>query len=236
MTNLPDECVADNLVCYYKYRYTFADTEDTLEIQRCKANQILAELTGYMYEPKYTLGIECYTKGMQPTKPHLHIHFLSKHPRKNIREQLRSKLNMVGRNIQSIKPEVLVDEMKFWRYPLKQQKGETKRYYRVLGFTNEEQAHLIDVAYSCWKQSAEVEVNKQIRREERTGKDRLFSYLDANVYTEEMTLRDCRIESYRYYIEHEDTFAQPTVKGYAYMYAVSRKIISVEEFDDLMGV
>lgn len=234
MTSLPNDCVADNLVCYYKYRYTF-DSDISLETQKSISNQILADLLPYMTIDKYTLGIEHYTKGMQVAKPHLHIHFLSKHPSKNIREKLRINHNMIGR-VQSCKAEVLVDEEKFWRYPLKQQKGETRKYSRVSGFTDEEVSHMKDVAYSCWKQSAEVETAKAQRREERSGKDRLFAYLDNNVYTPDMTLRECRISSYRYFVENEDGFSQPTVKGYAYMYALKKKIITYEEFDDFMGI
>lgn len=230
---MTDVSVADNLVCFYKYRYTF-DVDTTLSMQKSVANQILADIRPYMTIEKYTLGIEYYTKGMQVAKPHLHIHFMSKHPAKNIREKLRANHNMIGR-VQACKAEVLVDEEKFWRYPLKQQKSESQKYHRTAGFTEDEVKHMVDVAYSCWKQAAEVECAKQSKREERSGKDRLFAYLDT-VIDDNMTLRDCRIESYKYYVEFEDGFSQPTVKGYAYMYALKKGIISFEEFDDLMGV
>lgn len=228
-----DVSVADNLVCFYKYRFTF-DADTSLQAQISKANQILADIMPYMIVEKYTLGIEYYTKGMQVAKPHLHIHFMSKHPAKNIREKLRTNHEMIGR-VQACKAEVLVDEEKFWRYPLKQQKNQSRKYHRTFGFSDDEEKHMIDVAYSCWKQAAEVEGARIARREERSGKDRLFAYLDS-VYDDTMTLRGLRIESYKYYVNFEDGFSQPTVKGYAYMYALKKGIISFEDFDDLMGI
>lgn len=228
---MTDVSTSDNLVCYYKYRYTFA-SETTKSDQITKANQIVAELRKYMVEDKYTMGIEYYTKGMAATKPHMHVHFLSKTARATIREQLRTKFDIIGRNVQSIKPEVLVDVEKFWRYPLKQQKGESKQYSRTIGFTDEEIKHMIDVAYSCWKQAAEVAIAKQIKKEERSGKERLFAYLDTKTLS---TLRECRIESYKYYAGYEESFSANTIIGYATVYALTKGIISYEDFDDLVA-
>lgn len=229
-TIVPPIAASDNLPTYYKYRYTY-DLSASLQTQITLANQFLAEIRHYMLLPKYTLGIEHYTKGMQPCKPHLHIHFVSKHSSKNIREQLRTKFGLIGR-VQSCKAEVNVDEFKFWRYPLKQQSGESKRFFRTEGFSKEDEKHYLDVAYACWKQAAEVSISKQQRKEERSSKDRLFTYLDET-FEDSATLRDYRIAAYRYYVEHEDTFSPSSIRGYVYMYVLRRGIISYEDFDSL---
>lgn len=218
----------DNLPTFYKYRHTFA-ANLTLDEQRQLANLIyLHILEHYSHDGRVVMGIEHYTKGMVSTKPHVHIHFVSRCVAKNMRDAIAAKFDFKGR-CQSCKAEVLVDEFKFWRYPLKQQKGETKRFSRANGFSDEEISRYRDVAYDCWKQSAEVFIRKEEAKLERTSRDRLYAYLDK---LEIDGLRDAMIKAFRYYAENEDNFNITTVKGYVHIYVMKKGIISVEDLVD----
>lgn len=222
----------DNLPAYFKYRYTFVSNVP-VEEQRRIANLIFLHiLEHYSHDGRVVMGVEHYTKGMVPTKPHVHIHFVSKCAAKNMRDVIGRKFDFKGR-CQTCKAEVLVDEFKFWRYPLKQQKSNTKVFSRSNGFSEEEITRLRDVAYECWKQSAEVFIRKEEAKLERTSRDRLFAYLDGVQISD---LRDAMIKAFRYYAEHEDNFNITTVKGYVHIYVMKKGIISVEEMVDKYGM
>lgn len=219
----------DNLPVFYKYRFTYPDG-DTQENQIMIANQLFSEIQSlYSMDGRMTMGIEHYTKGMVAAKPHVHIHFVSKVASDSIRHHLRDKFEMIGR-VQSCKAEVLVDEDKFWRYPLKQQKSETRIYRKQIGFTDEVFHNMIDVAYACWKQSAEVAIRREEARVERTSRDRLYTYLRAEGVD---TVRSAMIAACQYYIQFPDeTFNHMVVKGYVQMYCMRAGIVAVEDFVD----
>lgn len=222
------QLVEDNLPVFYKYRYTFSDDwKDDLKSQILRVKRIAEHIKSHwMYGDKMTVGLEHFTKGMLVTKPHVHIHFMSKHSSDTIRKGLAYSFELIGR-CQSCKAEVLVDELKYWRYPLKQQSGETKRFCQVFGFSNEKE--MIDVAYACWKQSAEVYVAKAEKKLERTSKDRLFVYLD----TQQLSLEhDIVMAAYKYYVEYEDNFCVKTVNGYVHIYLLQKGILSYSDFKD----
>lgn len=215
------------LPVYYKYRYTFSRFENTLEVQIERAKRIKKYIqTHYSLGDKIVMGIEHYTKGMLATNPHVHIHFISRVAGDTIRKGIMREFDLIGR-CQSCKAEVLVDEGKFWRYALKQQHGETKKYCEVDGFSSQEVNQMIDLAYACWLQSAEVSIHKLEKKAEKTSKDRLFAYLDTKqLFLEEEVVRN----AYEYYVEHEDTFNVATVNGYIHIYLLKNKIMSYEIF------
>lgn len=226
------ELSSQNLPVYYKYRYTFdKDTQD-LSVQQSFSKLIIAWIKKhYLVGDKITAGIEHYTKGMLPAKPHLHIHFLSRSKADTIRKGLAYNWpeNFIGR-CQSCKAEVIVDEPKFWRYPLKQQSGDTRKYAVAVGFTKEEKQSMIDTGYACWKQSAEVLQSKLEKKEEKIAKDRLFIYLGKKQYKD---IRTIYIEAYRYFVEYEPSFSYTSVNGYAEMYMLQNQILTYEEYFEL---
>lgn len=218
---------ADNLTAFYKYRYTFGRNEDTLEKQQNMATCIFNFIKSHFaLGGKLIMGLEYYTKGMISTKPHIHIHFQSKHKADWIRKAIAREYELIGR-CQSCKAEVLVDEPKFWRYPLKQQDGETKKLVKFAGFEIDEVRVMRDIAYACWKQSAEISVGKAEKKEERTTYDRLVVYLDTIAFESEKQLT---IEAYKYYVENEDTFNHVTITGYVHKYLLKKGYMSYTEY------
>lgn len=217
------------LPVYYKYRYTFKKEEDTIDDQKRVMKYFVTFIKqNYLLGEKLIAGIEHFTKGMISTKPHIHIHFISRHSSDTIRKGIMRRFELIGR-VQCCKAEVLVDEGKFWRYPLKQQQGDTKRGHLAYGFSQEEVIQMRDVAYECWKQAAEISVGKMERKLEKTSRDRLFAYLDQQ---QELTERICARLAYEYYVEHEDNFNYNTVNGYIHIYLLKNKIVTYEQFLD----
>jgi len=225
----------DTLPQYFKYRYTFPK-DYSLEDQIKLARDIVALLKKrYTSDPRLTAGIEHYTKGMLGAKPHLHVHFISKHPSNTIRKGLAQEFRFIGR-CQGCIPEVLVDEDKFFRYPLKQQKGETKRLCLFNQFTKEEILIMIDVAHAIWMQSAEVSIGKLEKKIERSSEDRLFQYLDRYFEIENpTTLTQVISTSVMYFVEHEPCFNFTTIQGYTEKYLLSRKKISIKKYLEIKG-
>lgn len=219
-----------NLPVYYKYRYTFKPkTELNEQIEFGK--RILKYIKNqFALGDKITAGIEHYTKGMLQTKPHIHIHFMSRTKGDTIRKALTRQWpeEYIGR-CQSCKAEVLVDESKFWRYPLKQQMNDSKVFGVVMGFDDSEKQIMVETAYACWKQSAEILIGKLEKKEEKSSRERLFSYLDLNRESLN-TLAKVHIEAYKYFVENENILNVPTVDGYINIWLLKNQIISYTDF------
>lgn len=221
----------NNLPVYYKYRYTFDKEEQDISSQQQKCYRLVNYIKQhYLIGSKITAGVEHYTKGMMVAKPHCHIHFCSKHTSDTIRKGLSRQYEMIGR-VQSCKAEVIVDEDKFFRYPLKQQMNETAVYKIITGFTKEQSSVMTEVAYACWKQSAEIYVGKIEKKLERTSKERLYVYLDSLDFAFESRKQVCCF-SYQYFAENEDNLCIKTVDGYVNIYLLLKKHMSVFELFD----
>lgn len=229
ITEATENLVKNNLAMFCKYRYTFKKDEQNLEVQQ----DILKRFCQFIRETyaegnRIIGGIEHYTKGMILTNAHIHIHFVSKHKSDTIRKGMARRFDLIGR-CQACKPEVILDsEAKFWRYPLKQQKGDTARGNFVSGFDKEEMRVEAEVAYQCWRQAAEVAVNKVEKKLERTSQDRLFAFLESLGILENEEAYVCA--ALEYYAENEESFCFKTIEGYAQKYMLLRKVISYKDF------
>lgn len=220
-----------NLPVYYKYRYTFGKTEQELTEQQRVLKRIVDFIKShYLLGDKLTAGIEHYTKGMVTCKPHAHIHFISKQSSDTIRKGIMREFDLIGR-CQSCKAEVMVDESKFWRYPLKQQKDNSYKAVMIKGFSQEEASLMRDVAYEQWKLSAEVLVGKLEKKLEKTSRERLFVYLDSLNFTFENIKQVCCF-AYEYFAEYEEILNIGTIDGYVNIYLLQKKIISSAELYD----
>lgn len=223
----------EGLCIYYKYRYTFPkDTEKDRQIIVAKDIINLIKKR-YTCSPSVTAGIEHYTKGMVSAKPHLHVHFISKMPSNTIRKGLAQEFGFIGR-CQGCIPEIIVNEDKFFRYPLKQQKGETK-VFAYSTFPVDKSLIMIEVAHTMWIQSAEIAVGKLEKRIERTSEDRLFQYLNMTFETPPTTYHEVLSAACLYYVHNEQTFNYMTVLGYVDKYLIKTGILSMAGYLKLKG-
>lgn len=225
-------CAKKNLPVYYKYRFTFPDNTCDEQQQETFGALFKHIKEKWLWGDKMTGGIEHFTKGMMATRPHCHIHFVSKYPSDTIRKGLARAFDIIGRR-QCCKAETIVDSEKFFRYPFKQQKNETKRGLKFVGFEKDEATNMRDVAYACWIQGAEILVNKLEKKVERNAKDRLFHFLDENFdKTEEYDnpIIIARCKAYEYFRDHEDTLCVKTVDGYVNIWCLKNNLMSIEDF------
>jgi len=227
-------------VFYYKYRYTFQNDEvDDLERQKIVARQMCENLMKFSTDGRYTAGIEHFTKSMQACKPHLHVHFLSREKADSIRRAQARLFDLKGR-CQACIPDVIVTEEKFFRYPLKQQDGDSRRWssYSKAHFTKEQMIHMRDVAYSCFIQSAEVMVGKLEKKIERTTEDRLYHQLDRAYELDEECFPmyyDVLKYGLAYWAENELTFNYSTITGYIDKYLLTRGKMSYDKYLEMKG-
>lgn len=225
-----DNLCKDNLPAYYKYRYTFPDDFDLHE-RKVRFNLIFNHIKSKFALGNVIGGMEEYTKGMITTKPHCHIHFVSKHNSDTIRKSIMREFKLIGR-CQACKAEVIVDEPKFWRYPLKQQLNDTRRCVLTFGFNEEWIQVQTEIAYACWKQSAEIAIAKVEKKLEKTSKERLFVYLDSLDFAFKNIKQVC-CYAYQYFTENEDTVCVKTIDGYVNIYLLQKNYLSYDEFFDL---
>lgn len=215
---------------FYKYRYTF-DKDLLLENQITLAKSIIKLIKErYACDNRVTAGIEHFTKGKLDTKPHLHVHFISKKNSNTIRKGLALEFNFIGR-CQCCKAEAIVNEDKFFRYPLKQQKNDTFRWGHASGFTQDEKLNMVEVAYGIWIVSAEVAVDKLQKKIERNSEDRVFHVLD-NLFSisPPTTYYEVMSVAIKYYAEHEPTFSYSTITGYVDKYLIKTERISISKY------
>lgn len=224
---------------YYKFRYTYL--EDTnMEDQVAIARMIIRELKRYMVRGFYSAGIEYFSSGMVDAKPHLHIHFVSRTIKDTIRKHLHynqdekygEKIFDGSRNRYALCVEIIVNEHRFWRYPLKQQKNDTKRFCNVGGFSKDSVISMIDIAYDQWVTASEIENAKKEKKESTDQlSERLFQYLDTHVTTSRCD-RNLKIAIQRFYIvEEQRPFNKTTAYGYLLNYKIIRGLMTHDELE-----
>lgn len=211
---------------FCSYRYTFEDQKWTNEQYISKGKDFVRYIREHYSMNKMTWGIENHTKGMIKCKAHIHIHFVTKHKPASIRKTLGRYFNIIGRH-QCCKPQVLVDEDKFFRYPLKQQKNDSYIGYNGVGFPVTQLNEMRDRANDEWILSAEIFQGKLEKKLERSTKDRLFTYLSTLDFVDEETLVK---KSYEYFVLNEDNFNVNTVNGYIHIYLLANGLKTYQSF------
>lgn len=233
----------ENLLHYCTYRYTFLPNKGGVQ-QVDEQKEIFDDIwrfidQHYNHGEKMIGGIEHHTKGYIPAKPHIHIHFATRSTGDTIRHGLARHFPKyyTGR-CQSASMDVITnDEDKFYRYPLKQQKGESKVAYKAKGFTKEKVEQMVDVAHECWIAAAQVFINKLEKKAERTSEDRLFNQLDAAHEVDPFgNYRKVLRFAMAYYLTHEPTFNRSTITGYVDKWVLKRSIMTYDEYMDLYNV
>lgn len=224
---------------YYKFRYTFMEEDNDLFTQQAIARSIIRELKRYMVRGYYTAGIEHFSSGMVDAKPHLHIHFVSRDKKDTIRKHLHynqdekygEKAFDGKRGRYALCQEVIVHEERFWRYPLKQQKNDTKRFCNAAGFTKDAVISMIDKAYDHWVTASEIENAKKEKKEVADLlSERLFQYLDTHVT--QRCDRNLKIAIQRFYIvEEQRPFNKTTAYGYLLNYKIIRGLMTHDELE-----
>lgn len=215
---------------FYKYRYTF-DKGSSIDEQISLSKLIIKLIKErYACDNRLTAGIEHFTKGKLETKPHLHVHFISKKNSNTIRKGLALEFNFIGR-CQCCKAEAIVNEDKFFRYPLKQQKNDTFRWGHAAGFSQDEKLNMVEVAYGIWTVSAEVAIEKLEKKIARNSEDRVCQVLD-NLFALDppKTYFDVMKCALNYYAEHEETFSYSTISGYVDKYLIRNSKISIQKY------
>lgn len=218
---------------YYKLRYTFEeDASENLPLMKTISKNIVSLLSNFMIGDKWTLGIECFKSGKVDAKPHLHLHFVSRTKKDTIVKCLkRSDLQIFnGNRCYSLGIEVIVNEDKFFRYPLKQQKNDTKRYVAFgKAFNLDVVKNWIETGYSCWIVACEISNAKRERKEDSDQlSDRLYAYLDKkDVLDSDLKIK---VEILKFYVEEENKPINiATCKGYFLNYKLKRKLCSYED-------
>ena len=226
-----DKVTTSQADIYYKFRYTFTETDSDLEKQRGVIKYLINILKPCMSSEYYTFGIEWFKSGMIDCKPHVHIHFVSRTKKDTIVKKLKRAPGcyMDGNRCYSLGVEVNVDKEKFFRYPLKQQRGDTRKCCGGGGFEKPIMESMVECAYAVWLTAAEV-MNKKIEKKENNDQlsDRLFVYLD-NLGQLDNDL-SIKIGIQKFYIEQEQKpFNRTTALGYMYNYKIARKKMTHEE-------
>lgn len=226
---------------YYKFRYTFPDDEDFTDIhlQRTRAKLIYQFIKKFILGDRFTLGIEHFKSGMEEAKPHIHLHFVSRTKKDTIVKSLKraskkEELDLFHTNrCYGLGVEVNVNEDKFFRYPLKQQKGDTYRFIRYGNFiTKDRLIQLRDEAYAVWITACEIQNKKKEKKEDSDQLcDRLYCYLDSKGLNDDVTTdTQIKIHIQKFYIEEEKKpFNKTTALGYFYNYKITRNRMTHEQ-------
>lgn len=220
----------------YHLRITFEPLGlglDSLEEQKIYTKGRLRDLE--QYTDKWIAGIEHFKKGCNPCKAHVHILFLSYTKKDTIRKQLiRLNGELVGNKAYSLKA-IADQNIKAFRYPLKQQKNETHRWATVSPAMKDyvqdvfgcDVQRMRDEAYAVWQMACEVSNAKEEKEEQANMfMDRLFRYLDKVDFVDDLDLK-VRIQKF-YIVEEKKPFNKTTALGYFYNYQIHRGLITHE--------
>jgi len=225
---------------YYKFRYTFNQFSDSrtdnvptsLGEQKRHLGYLISNLKKFIIGDKFIAGIEHFKSGMEDAKPHVHIHFVSRTKKDTIVKSLKRNSGeclFQGNRQYSLGIEVNVNEDKFFRYPLKQQKGDTYKCVQYGNyFTKEKVIEMALEAHAVWITACEINVKKKEKKEDNDQlSDRLFNYLNKQILDTDLSIK---INIQKFYIDEEKKpFNKATALGYFYNYKISTKRMTHEE-------
>jgi len=220
---------------YYKFRYTYPENDNDLRGQKLTLKILIRYLQKFIIKGKFVAGIEHFKSGMEDAKPHVHIHFVSRTKKDTIVKSLKradktDDFNLFhGNRCYSLGIEVNVNEDKFFRYPLKQQKGDTYKCVQYGNyFTQEKIIEMALEAYAVWITACEINVKKKEKKEDNDQlADRLFNYLNKQILDTDLSIK---INIQKFYIDEEKKpFNKATALGYFYNYKISTKRMTHEE-------
>lgn len=229
----------------YHLRFTFRGSYDTdpadLSCQKLFARKVSSVIKPYVENDVWVLGVEHFKKGMAVATPHIHMVFVSRFDKETIRKQFIRKMEeddkgcVSGNKIYSLKAEV-ENNVKIWRYPLKQQKNDTKRIsiygsnyekYCVENF-NKDVKEMRNDAYAIWTMACEVSNAKEQHSLDKCELfDRLVYYLDKLDKFDDVSLK---IAIQKFYIEEEKKpFNKTTATGYMLNYKITKGLMTHEQ-------
>lgn len=228
----------------YKFRFTFTnqDKEHTyiedksrLSYWRRIAQKIKAEtLEKYAYLSQITGGIEYCNKLGEYTYAHLHLHFYSVAPRDTIARQYRRIFDerFDDQDTKGVKAFYLHatptrDDLKFWRYPLKQNLD----YSLSSGFPDAKLLEWHNLANDSWKIGCEVALAKADKHDTA---DTLFERARSKIKKINPTnKKQITVEFIKFYIDEKKPVNKNIITGYVCLYQLMEGIITPEELTDL---
>lgn len=209
----------------YKLRFTFSDQkaplfpqhQDKQFMSRCKTIQtkLINKLmdNNYVHKNRLTSGFETLNKLKETTYAHIHIHFYSKAVKESIRRTIKRFLREVydqettGNKNMSFVAEHIIDDEKFFRYPLKQNLDIKNQR----GFTMEQLEKMHDIAKDSYAITCQV---SQKKADNRDNSDtlflRVFNKLDKATDNKTSILK----KFLQLYIDEDRPINKTTITGY----------------------
>lgn len=221
---------------YYKLRYTYPPYMNDKKEYIRRLKDILAVLEQYREsESKLTAGIE--TEG---ELAHVHVHFTSDCPRATIATQLCRTIFLKdeldtrkqGNKMYSLKPEVDVDENKFYRYPLKEtlyEDLEFKKLHVYQGFSEEEYKELNKIAVEQHKIAKQVDLARQNRKDPVTWYEKISIHLDK-ISIEIEDYKQVYLLIIQFYVSQDKPPDHHQISRYSYLYLLKKNKLTIEEY------
>lgn len=224
---------------WYKLRITLSDEKYDPTMPTSKfthminaAVEFLDIVRPYIADSKVIGGVEVHNKYGLYTYPHVHIHFKSQMKKDTILKQLKRKYEeaygepMIGTKRYSFKPETNVDEVAFYRYPLKQYET-MPRYCLYDGFDYDEMDEMRRVAHAQYKIGVEVNDAKKTKKDEHTSiYERCCVELDKLSSPRPL---DIILGIQEIYLKEKRPINNQTIKGYSLTYMLTKGIVSKEK-------
>lgn len=229
---------------HMELRYTFCLEEadegyaGDLATQKLVTKKLISILSQFLVGDKLICGIEHFKSGKVECSPHVHIRFVTRSKKDTITKALKRALGAwyYKPRCYAMITFVHVDDMlKWWRYPLKQQKNDTFRFTYTRGISNEDKLYIRDVAYECWMVAGEVAVAKHNREDSDTLQERLFEYLSKYIASVGLNWSPHTIKEQilKFYVEVEHKPINfRTCEGYYYNYMLKMEYYTYAEIAD----
>lgn len=246
-----------SLPIHFKFRFTFPHQDassieqyprDVKKPQVTKITRTILNVLVPRYTTELTHGLEFFNSKQEPTYLHTHFHFVSTFSRDTIAKALfraldKGDFTFKGPKVFSLKPEVVVDPPRFWRYPLKQIPPDSKEkkewnFARCSGFSLEKLEEMRHVAHEQWKIASEIKIKKSDNKESPdTLFERLFSICEKDISKndtkkgQEHNLKWFQKAVLRFYVSENRPLNFQVMSGYAHLLAFK---FGAESEDDML--
>jgi len=219
----------------YKFRYTLTADEFVYDTIPALMDHILT-LFGAIH---YVAALEEKNGFMEPTHPHVHVHFTSELKLENMRSGFKSwrhglKDFRKGTEMYAFKLEVdVIDSDRFFRYPLKQEHPNVDAIAAApQGFDFGLQAY---TAHDEWVREAEKKIAKRTKDALKTT---VFGRMTVAIETEGVkftTVSGIACWMFDYYAANGMAPCYQTISGYAALHARATNLITTQEWVEKKG-
>ena len=221
---------------YIKFRYTLSE-RDLADLPRFN-QYVVKKFLSFFKATTITIGLEKLNNEGEPTKDHIHIHFMTEVKIGTIRTALgrfwtEEEDKRTGNQKYSLREELDVkDPNRFWRYAWKQGARQYNVYENLFGLEDFDPVVEMKCAQEEYAMIVDVNRLKKQKQQDKTNTyNKIVKYLEE---TKPQNLKEVVSQISDFYLKEGMSMNASTIVGYVTNYGIQHKFIDKLKYDEKM--